>query len=161
MSGNVMLTAAGKIAKDGEEATDIQARDFDGKQIFTERLLEGDECALLDLMAIFNTYKTNKQLGQYQAEAYARIAGLNVNSYTDVTTQEQKTLYRQVKQAKWDLLRATDLDGVNAILTSLALDTIDEEAVTLGDINGDGEVTLKDATLLLQHVNKIIPTLGN
>lgn len=156
MSGNVMLTAAGKIAKDGEEATDIQARDFDGKQIFTERLLEGDECALLDLMAIFNTYKTNKQLGQYQAEAYARIAGLNVNSYTDVTTQEQKTLYRQVKQAKWDLLRATDLDGVNAILTSLALDTIDEETVTLGDINGDGKINLTDAALLVQYVNEII-----
>ncbi len=155
MSGNVMLTAAGKIAKDGDTATDIQARDFDGKQIFTERLLEGDECALLDLMTIFNTYKTNKQLGQYQAEGYAKIAGLNINSYTDVTTQEQKTLYRQVKQAKWDLLKTTDLDGINAILTGLKLETIEAPTVTLGDINGDGEVTLKDATLLLQHVNKI------
>lgn len=100
MSGFVMLRADGKIAGDGDTATDIQARDLGGKPILTERLLEGDECALLDLMAIFETYKTDKALGQYQAEAYAKIAALNVNSFTDVTTAAQKTLYSQVKQAK-------------------------------------------------------------
>lgn len=157
MSGNVMLRADGKIAGDGDTATDIQARDLGGKQIFTERLLEGDECALLDLMAIFEMYKTDKALGQYQAEAYAKIAALNVNSVTDVTTAAQKTLYSQVKQAKWDLLKTTDLKGINAILTNLKLDNITpaEPQVTVGDINGDGEITLKDATLLLQHVNKV------
>lgn len=162
MSGNVMLSADGKIAGDGDTATDIQARDLGGKQIFTERLLEGDECALLDLMAIFETYKTDKALGQYQAEAYAKIAALNVNSVTDVTTAAQKTLYSQVKQAKWDLLKTTDLEGINAILTNLKLDNITpaEPQVTVGDINGDGEITLKDATLLLQHVNKVA-TLEN
>lgn len=30
----------------------------------------------------------------------------------------------------------------------------------MGDINGDGKITLKDATLLLQHVNKVA-TLEN
>ena len=159
MSGNVMLRADGKIAGGGDTATDIQARDLGGKQIFTERLLEGDECALLDLMAIFGTYKIDKALGQYQAEAYAKIAALNVNSVTDVTTAAQKTLYSQVKQAKWDLLKTTDLKGINAILTNLKLDNITpaEPQVTVGDINGDGEITLKDATLLLQHVNKVAP----
>lgn len=162
MSGNVMLSADGKIAGDGDTATDIQARDLGGKQIFTERLLEGDECALLDLMAIFETYKTDKALGQYQAEAYAKIAALNVSSVTDVTTAAQKTLYSQVKQAKWDLLKTTDLEGINAILTNLKLDNITpaEPQVTVGDINGDGEITLKDAILLLQHVNKVA-TLEN
>ncbi len=162
MSGNVMVSADGKIAGDGDTATDIQARDLGGKQIFTERLLEGDECALLDLMAIFETYKTDKALGQYQAEAYAKIAALNVSSVTDVTTAAQKTLYSQVKQAKWDLLKTTDLEGINAILTNLKLDNITpaEPQVTVGDINGDGEITLKDATLLLQHVNKVA-TLEN
>lgn len=162
MSGNVMLSADGKIAGDGDTATDIQARDLGGKQIFTERLLEGDECALLDLMAIFETYKTDKALGQYQAEAYAKIAALNVSSVTDVTTAAQKTLYSQVKQAKWDLLKTTDLEGINAILTNLKLEKITpaEPQVTVGDINGDGEITLKDATLLLQHVNKVA-TLEN
>lgn len=162
MSGNVMLRADGKIAGDGDTATDIQARDLGGKQIFTERLLEGDECALLDLMAIFETYKTDKALGQYQAEAYTKIAALNVNSVTDVTTAAQKTLYSQVKQAKWDLLKTTDLEGINAILTNLKLDNITpaEPQVTVGDINGDGKITLKDATLLLQHVNKVA-TLEN
>lgn len=161
MSGNVMLRADGKIAGDGDTATDIQARDLGGKQIFTERLLEGDECALLDLMAIFETYKTDKALGQYQAEAYAKIAALNVNSFTDVTAA-QKTLYSQVKQAKWNLLKTTGLEGINAILTNLKLDNITpaEPQVTVGDINGDGEITLKDATLLLQHVNKVA-TLEN
>ena len=162
MSGFVMLRADGKIAGDGDTATDIQARDLGGMQIFTERLLEGDECALLDLMAIFETYKTDKALGQYQAEAYAKIAALNVNSVTDVTTAAQKTLYSQVKQAKWDLLKTTDLEGINAILTNLKLDNITpaEPQVTVGDINGDGKITLKDATLLLQHVNKVA-TLEN
>ena len=161
MSGNVMLTADGKIAADGDTATNIQARDIGGKQIFTERLLEGDECALLDLMAIFETYKTNKALGQYQAEAYAKIAALNVNSVTDVTAA-QKTLYSQVKQAKWDLLKTTDLKGINAILTNLKLEEITpaEPQVTVGDIDGNGKITLKDATLLLQHVNKVA-TLEN
>lgn len=162
MSGFVMLRADGKIAGDGDTATDIQARDLGGKPILTERLLEGDECALLDLMAIFETYKTDKALGQYQAEAYAKIAALNVNSFTDVTTAAQKTLYSQVKQAKWDLLKTTDLEGINAILTNLKLDNITpaEPQVTVGDINGDGKITLKDATLLLQHVNKVA-TLEN
>ena len=160
MSGSVMVNAAGKITT-GDDVTDIQARDFGGKQIFTERLLEGDECALLDLMAIFETYKTDKALGQYQAEAYAKIAALNVNRFTDVTNAAQKTLYSQAKQAKWDLLKTTDLDGINAILTSLKLEKIsDTPQVTVGDINGDGEIALKDATLLLQHVNKVA-TLEN
>ena len=162
MSGFVMLRADGKIAGDGAAATKIQARDLGGKPILTERLLEGDECALLDLMAIFETYKTDKALGQYQAEAYAKIAALNVNSFTDVTTAAQKTLYSQVKQAKWDLLKTTNLEGINAILTNLKLDNITpaEPQVTVGDINGDREITLKDATLLLQHVNKVA-TLEN
>lgn len=162
MSGFVMLRADGKIAGDGDTPTDIQARDLGGKPIVTERLLEGDECALLDLMAIFETYKTDKALGQYQAEAYAKIAALNVNSFTDVTTAEQKTLYSQVKQAKWDLLKTTNLEGINAILTSLKLEEITpaEPQVTVGDIDGNGKITLKDATLLLQHVNKVA-TLEN
>ena len=162
MSGFVMLRADGKIAGDGDTPTDIQARDLGGKPIVTERLLEGDECALLDLMAIFETYKTDKALGQYQAEAYAKIAALNVNSFTDVTTAEQKTLYSQVKQAKWDLLKTTNLEGINAILTSLKLEKITpaEPQVTVGDIDGNGKITLKDATLLLQHVNKVA-TLEN
>lgn len=160
MSGNVMLSADGKIAGDGDTATDIQARDLGGKQIFTERLLEGDECALLDLMAIFETYKTDKALGQYQAEAYAKIAALNVNSFTDVTTAAQKTLYSQVKQAKWELLKTTDLEGINKILTSLKLDNITpaKPQVTLGDINGDGKVCdVMDVTLIIE---KYIGTLG-
>lgn len=157
MSGNVMLTADGKIAGDGDTATDIQARDLGGKQIFTERLLEGDECALLDLMAIFETYKTNKALGQYQAEAYAKIAALNVNSFTDVTTAEQKTLYSQVKQAKWDMLKTTDLEGINAILTKLGLDNITpaKPQVTLGDVDGSGEINMDDAALLIRYCNNL------
>lgn len=160
MSGFVMLRADGKIAGDGDTPTNIQARDLGGKQIFTERLLEGDECALLDLMAIFETYKTNKALGQYQAEAYAKIAALNVNSFTDVTNAAQKALYSQVKQAKWDLLKTTDLEGINKILTSLKLDNITpaKPQVTLGDINGDGKVCdVMDVTLIIE---KYIGTLG-
>lgn len=156
MSGSVMVNAAGKITT-GDDVTDIQARDFGGKQIFTERLLEGDECALLDLMAIFETYKTDKALGQYQAEAYAKIAALNVNSFTDVTNAAQKTLYSQAKQAKWDLLKTTDLKGINTILTSLKLDSITpaEPQVTLGDVDGNGEINMDDAALLIRYCNNL------
>lgn len=156
MSGSVMVNAAGKITT-GDDVTDIQARDFGGKQIFTERLLEGDECALLDLMAIFETYKTDKALGQYQAEAYAKIAALNINSFTDVTTAAQKTLYSQAKQAKWDLLKTTDLEGINAILTSLKLGNITpaEPQVTVGDVDGNGEINMDDAALLIRYCNNL------
>lgn len=155
MSGNVMVKADGTIAKGNDTATDIQARDFGGKQIFTERLLEGDECAIMDLMAIFETYKSNKSLGQYQAQAYRKIAALGLSSFTEVTTEAQKTSYIAYKQAKWDLLKTTDLDGINAILTGLGLEAIEAPQVTLGDINGDGSVTLADAAMLVQCVNKI------
>lgn len=154
MSGSVMVNMDGKLTT-GDDTTDIQARDFGGKQILTERLLEGDECALMDLMAIFETYKADKSLGQYQAQAYQKIAALGLSSFTEVTTEAQKTSYTAYKQAKWNLLKTTDLDGINAILTKLGLETIEAPQVTLGDINGDGFVTLKDATLLLQHVNKV------
>lgn len=158
MSGFVMLRADGKIAGDGDTATKIQARDLGGKPILTERLLEGDECALLDLMAIFGTYKTDKALGQYHAEAYAKIAALNVNSFTDVTTAAQKTLYSQVKQAKWDLLKTTDLEGINKILTSLNLENITpaEPQVTVGDINGDGKIDIKDVNQAILAANSYV-----
>lgn len=156
MSGSVMVNAAGKITT-GDDATDIQARDFGGKEIITERLLEGDECALLDLMAIFETYKTDKALGQYQAEAYAKIAALNVNSFTDVTNAAQKTLYSQAKQAKWNLLKTTDLEGINKILTSLNLENITpaEPQATVGDVDGNGEINMDDAALLIRYCNNL------
>lgn len=156
MSGNVMLSADGKIAGDGDTATDIQARDLGGKQIFTERLLEGDECALLDLMAIFETYKTDKALGQYQAEAYAKIAALNVSSVTDVTTaaEPQVTVGDINGDGEITLKDATLLlQHVNKVAT------LENSQLAAADINGDGEITLKDATLLLQYVNKIIDVL--
>ena len=156
MSGFVMLRADGKIAGDGDTPTDIQARDLGGKEIVTERLLEGDECALLDLMAIFETYKTDKALGQYQAEAYAKIAALNVNSFTDVTNAAQKPLYSQAKQAKWDLLKTTDLKGINEILTSLKLEKIsDTPQVTVGDVDGNGAINMDDAALLIRYCNNL------
>lgn len=158
LSTNVMLTAAGTIAGDGDTATAIQARDLGGKQLFSERLLESDECALMDLMDIIAVYKTDKTLGQYQMEAYEKIAALGLSSFTDVADNAEKDKYSAYKQAKWDVIHAADLTAINAILTGLNLETITpaEPEVMLGDINGDGQITLKDATLLLQHVNEII-----
>ena len=155
MSGNVMVKADGTIAKGNDTATDIQARDFGGKQILTERLLEGDECALMDLMAIFETYKSDKSLGQYQAQAYQKIASLGLSSFTDVTTEAQKTSYIAYKQAKWDLLKTTDLDGINAILTKLGLEAIEAPQVTLGDIDNNGEINMDDVALLIRYCNNL------
>ena len=153
LSTYVMLTAAGTIAGDGDTATNIQARDLGGKQLFSERLLEADECALLDLMAIIATYKSDETLGQYQMQAYEKIAALGLCSVTEVTSIAERDKYSAYKQAKWDLLQTTDLEGVNAILTGLKLDTIAAEpAVMLGDINGDGEIDAFDLGILLRYV---------
>ena len=156
MSGNVMVNADGAIATGDDTATDIQARDFGGKQILTERLLEGDECALMDLMAIFETYKADKTLGQYQAQAYQKIAALGLSCFTEVTTEAQKTSYIAYKQAKWDLLKTTDLDGINAILTGLGLEAIEAPQVTLGDIDNNGEINMDDVALLIRYCNNLL-----
>ena len=80
-----------------------------------------------------------------------------IHNVMDIHSTTDRDLYQKIRQAKWDLLQADDLDGINAVLKSLKLSAIGETEpqVTLGDINNDGEITLKDATLLLQHVNKV------
>lgn len=156
LNSTVYLTESGTIAGADDTPTAVQARDFGGKQLVGERLLEGDECALLDLMAIFQTWSSDTALGQYQYEAYNRILTLGLSSYVDVTTAAQQESYSAYKQAKWDLIHTTDLEGINAILTDLELETIAAEPqVTPGDINGDGEIDILDAGALVQHINGI------
>ena len=56
-----------------------------------------------------------------------------------------------------DLLKTTDLEGINAILTSLKLDKITpaEPQVTLGDVDGNGEINMDDAALLIRYCNNL------
>lgn len=157
LDASVMLASDGTIAADSAAATALQARDLGGKQLLAERLLEGDECALLDLMAIIATYKTDETLGQYQMQAYEKLATLGLTSFTDVTTNTERDNYSKYKQARWDVLHAADLDAINAILTPLGLTAVEPitPAGILGDINSDGKVNITDAALLAQYANKV------
>ena len=78
-----------------------------------------------------------------------------MSSFTDVTTEAQKTSYIAYKQAKWDLLKTTDLDGINAILTKLGLEAIEAPQVTLGDIDNNGEINMDDVALLIRYCNNL------
>lgn len=134
----------------------IYYRDFFGYKPYAESLYEKDINAIMDLTAIFSG--DDATLANYQWQAYQKIMTMQggIHRFIDIQSLADRDTYQNIRQAKWDLLQATDLEGVNAILTNLNLDTIAAEPeVMLGDINGDGEITIIDAGLIVQHVNTI------
>ena len=85
-----------------------------------------------------------------------------IHNVMDIHSTADRNKYQEIRQAKWDLLKTTDLKGINAILTSLNLDNITpaEPQVTLGDINGDREVDIIDAGMIVQYANGIRTSLN-
>ena len=142
----------------------IYYRDYFGYKPYAEALYEKEINMIMDLTAIFTTWGTNAELAAQQFEAYQKILDMNggIQRAIDIQSLTDRDKYQEIRQAKWNLLKTTDLEGINAILTSLNLENITpaEPQVTLGDIDGNGKITLKDATLLAQHVNKVA-TLEN
>lgn len=142
----------------------IYYRDYFGYKPYAEALYEKEINMIMDLTAIFTTWGTNAELAAQQFEAYQKILNMDggIQRAIDIQSLADRDKYQEIRQAKWDLLKTTNLEGINAILTSLKLEKITpaEPQVTLGDIDGNGKITLKDATLLLQHVNKVA-TLEN
>lgn len=142
----------------------IYYRDYFGYKPYAEALYEKEINMIMDLTAIFTTWGTNAELAAQQFEAYQKILNMDggIQRAIDIQSLADRDKYQDIRQAKWDLLKTTDLAGINAILTSLKLEEITpaEPQVTVGDIDGNGKITLKDATLLLQHVNKVA-TLEN
>lgn len=177
-SDTMYVAADGTLTNDN--ATGIMARDFDGVTITLQRYNEGLECELMDLTALLTTWKDNATQAKYQYQAYQKLTELGLNSYTDVTTAAEKTLYSAVKQAKWDVLHTsgeTEDDAIKAVNVVLQSDELtklvtaagktaltavekptepEKPEYTLGDVDGNGKVEPKDAGLLLQYVNEVI-----
>ena len=151
---------ADKITK----GTSIQARTYFGAPLYGISLVEKELNTLLDLTAIFTTWGTNADLAAQQFEAYQKILNMNggIHNVMDIHSTADRNKYQEIRQAKWDLLKTTDLKGINAILTSLNLDNITpaEPQVTLGDINGDREVDIIDAGIIVQYANGINTNLS-
>ncbi len=136
-----------------KQATAIQARTYFGAPLYGDSLVEKELNALLDLTAIFTTWSTNADLAQKQFEAYQQLLNMDVvQTVMAIQSTADRDMYQKVRQAKWDLIHTTDEAGIQAVMARF------EEApqVTLGDINGDGDITLRDAALLVQYVNGII-----
>ena len=141
------------------QGTSIQARTYFGAPLYGISLVEKELNTLLDLTAIFTTWGTNADLAAQQFEAYQKILNMNggIHNVMDIHSTADRDKYQEIRQAKWDLLKTTDLKGINAILTNLNLEQITpaEPQVMLGDINGDGKVNIIDAGIIVQFANGI------
>lgn len=141
------------------QGTSIQARTYFGAPLYGISLVEKELNTLLDLTAIFTTWGTNADLAAQQFEAYQKILNMNggIHNVMDIHSTADRDKYQEIRQAKWNLLKTTDLKGINAILTNLNLEQITpaEPQVMLGDINGDGKVNIIDAGIIVQFANGI------
>lgn len=140
------------------QGTSIQARTYFGAPLYGDSLVEKELNTLLDLTDIFTTWSTDAELAAQQFEAYQKVLGMTgVQVVMDIQSTADRDQYQQIRQAKWDIVHASNLAGINAVLKSLNLPTIGsaEPEVTPGDINGDGEVDIIDAGIVVQYANGI------
>ena len=142
------------------QGTSIQARTYFGAPLYGISLVEKELNTLLDLTAIFTTWGTNADLAAQQFEAYQKILNMNggIHNVMDIHSTADRDKYQEIRQAKWDLLKTTDLKGINEILTSLKLEEITpaEPQVTLGDINNDGKIDIKDVNQAILAANSYV-----
>lgn len=146
------------------QGTSIQARTYFGAPLYGISLVEKELNTLLDLTAIFTTWGTNADLAAQQFEAYQKILNMNggIHNVMDIRSTADRDTYQDIRQAKWNLLKTTDLEGINKILTSLKLDNITpaEPQVMLGDVDDSGEVDIIDAGIVVQYANGINTNLS-
>lgn len=138
----------------------IYYRDYFGYKPYAEALYEKEINTILDLTAIFTTWGTDAELAAQQFEAYQKILNIagGIQRAIDIQSLADRDKYQEIRQAKWDLLKTTDLEGINKILTSLNLENITpaEPQVTVGDINGDGKIDIEDVSQLVLAANGYI-----
>lgn len=159
------LNAKGEYVMEGaEDSIGITGLDFFGAKLYAESLYEKDINTILDLTAIFTTWGTNAELAAQQFEAYQKILNMDggIQRAIDIQSLADRDKYQDIRQAKWDLLKTTNLEGINAILTSLKLEKITpaEPQVTVGDIDCNGEVDIIDAGIIVQYANGINTNLS-
>ena len=130
-------------------------RDYFGYKPYAEALYEKEINMMMDLTVIFTTWGTNAELAAQQFEAYQKILNMGggIQRAIDIQSLADRDTYQDIRQAKWNLLKTTDLEGINKILTSLNLENITpaEPQVMLGDIDGNGKVDIIDAGIIVQY----------
>ena len=144
------LNAKGEYVTAGAaDSVGITGRDFFGADLYAESLYEQDINTIMDLTDIFR--KEDTQQAGYQWQAYQQIMNMSgaIHKALDIKSAADLERYQTLRQAKWDLLQATDLNGVNAILTDLGLTAIEAPEppapeYTLGDVNNDGKIDSRD-----------------
>lgn len=139
------------------QATSIQARTYFGAPLYGITLVEKELNTLLDLTDIFTTWSTDAELAQKQFEAYQQVLNMKdgIHNVMDVHSTADRDLYQKIRQAKWDIIHAADDKAINAALNTLGLGTTEPE-VMLGDIDGNGTITLADAGLLAKYCNGLV-----
>ena len=157
LTDKLYLKSDGSNPDNLDKATGIQARSYFGAYLYGDSLIEKDLNTVLDLTDIFTTWGKDAELAAQQFEAYQKIMNMDggVHAAIEIQSVADRDLYQKIRQAKWNIVKATDLAGINEALTSLGLDTIggDEPEVKLGDINCDGKIELSDAVLLIKYCN--------
>ena len=153
------LTVNGDVPTTTASATTVRARSYFGAPLYGASLIEEDMNTLLDLTYMCaNTWSTNATLAEQQFEAYQQILNMDngIHNVMDIHSTADRDLYQKIRQAKWDLIHTTNEAGINTVLNTLGLGTTEPEH-TLGDVNGDGEITMFDATLIINHVRDVAP----
>lgn len=154
------LKADGSSPDSVTASSDIYARSYFGAQLYGESLIEKDLNTILDLTDIFATWGSNAELAAQQFEAYQKVMDMKggIHAAMDIQSAKDRDLYQNIRQAKWNIVKATDLESINAALKSLGLSAIggDEPAGTLGDVDGSGEINMDDAALLIRYCNNLI-----
>ena len=131
------------------------ARTYYGAPITGAALVEKELNILQDMAAIANATTLQAE----KLEAYMKLMmSPGVHAAVDIRSGEDRDAYQNMRQAKWDLLQAGSVDALNAILDKFRLKHIDETEpeepeYTLGDVDGDGKVTINDAGLIALYVN--------
>lgn len=140
---------------DTELAAVNTARTYYGAPITGAALVEKELNILQDVTAIAKTTTLQAQ----KLEAYMKLMmSTGVHAAVDIQSGEDRDAYQNMRQAKWELLQAESVDALNGILDKFNLKHIgetepEEPEYTLGDVDGDGKVTINDAGLIALYVN--------
>lgn len=140
--------------------TSVAHRNYFGGLLHGTDQVEQEANTILDLTAIFTTWGTDPELADYQWQAYQQIMAMPdaIHKALDIKSAADRDSYQALRQAKWDLLQTADLEGVNAVLTRLGLETIAtaEPEYTLGDVNNDGKISdFDDIIAAIQFFQKL------
>lgn len=162
-AAKVNLTSAVYVGDNGytyTEPTDTKlaavntARTYYGAPITGAARVEKELNILQDMAAIANATTLQAE----KLEAYMKLMSTGVHAAVDIHSGEDRDAYQDMRQAKWDLLQAKSVDALNGILDKFGLKHIgvtepEEPEYTLGDVDGDGKVTINDAGLIALYVN--------